>query len=103
MLAAAQKLGVRITTVLTTHNHWDHAGGNNKMLALVPGLAVCGGRGDDAEGVNHEVGEDDVISVGNLNVLVLETPCHTKGHVCYYVDGEIKPLSSCDHVNTTVH
>ena len=101
MLAAAQKLGVNITTVLTTHNHWDHAGGNSKMLSLVPGLVVCGGRGDDAEAVTREVGKDDVISVGNLNVLVIETPCHTQGHVCYYVDGEMRLLSSFIH--TEVH
>lgn len=33
-----------------------------------------------------QVGEGDVISVGQLQVRVLETPCHTPGHVCFVID-----------------
>lgn len=35
--------GVTLTTVLTTHHHWDHAGGNEKLLQMKPGLRVYGG------------------------------------------------------------
>ncbi|XP_053413839.1 hydroxyacylglutathione hydrolase, mitochondrial isoform X3 [Nycticebus coucang] len=38
-----KKHGVKLTTVLTTHHHWDHAGGNEKLIKLVPGLKVYGG------------------------------------------------------------
>jgi glyoxylase-like metal-dependent hydrolase (beta-lactamase superfamily II) len=41
-----------------------------------------------AEAVTHEVGEGDTIRVGSLEVAVIETPCHTVGHVCYHVGGE---------------
>ena len=41
-----------------------------------------------AEAVTHEVGEGDTIRVGALEVAVIETPCHTVGHVCYHVGGE---------------
>eukprot|EP00462_Mataza_sp_D1_P016737 CAMPEP_0175159600 /NCGR_PEP_ID=MMETSP0087-20121206/23514_1 /TAXON_ID=136419 /ORGANISM="Unknown Unknown, Strain D1" /LENGTH=260 /DNA_ID=CAMNT_0016447671 /DNA_START=18 /DNA_END=796 /DNA_ORIENTATION=+ len=88
VLAAAKKAGVTISTVLTTHSHWDHAGGNNKLKQLVKGVEVVGGVGDNAEGVTREVKEGDVVKVGEVEVQVLSTPCHTAGHVCYFVRGE---------------
>ena len=44
--------GVRLTTVLTTHHHWDHAGGNKEMVAKRPDLAVIGGD-DRIDGVTR--------------------------------------------------
>ncbi|KAG8145454.1 hypothetical protein E2320_011984 [Naja naja] len=75
VLDAAKKHGVKLTTVLTTHHHWDHAGGNEKLVKMEPGLRVYGG---DSR-------------VGSLNVKCLSTPCHTSGHICYFVT---KPNSS---------
>ncbi|XP_032124020.1 hydroxyacylglutathione hydrolase, mitochondrial isoform X3 [Sapajus apella] len=50
----AKKHGVKLTTVLTTHHHWDHAGGNEKLVKLEPGLKVYGG--DDRIGaLTHKV------------------------------------------------
>jgi glyoxylase-like metal-dependent hydrolase (beta-lactamase superfamily II) len=34
VVAAASREGVKLTHVLTTHGHWDHAGGNNDMVFL---------------------------------------------------------------------
>ena len=88
VLAAAAAAGVRVTQVLTTHSHWDHAGGNNAMRALLGGaVPVLAGRGDGAEGATVEVGEGDHLHQGLLRVNVISTPCHTAGHVCYYVAG----------------
>ena len=38
------------------------------------------------EGCNHEVRDGDVIDVNGFQVHCLQTPGHTKGHVCYYID-----------------
>ena len=43
VLAAVEEEGVELTTVLTTHHHWDHAGGNKEIVKRVPGLTVLGG------------------------------------------------------------
>jgi hydroxyacylglutathione hydrolase len=77
-----------ITTILTTHNHWDHSGGNLKLMKETPTIdRVFGGVGDGVPGCNHEVGDGDSFLIGSgTNVKVLFTPCHTEGHVCYYVD-----------------
>ncbi|RXN02088.1 Hydroxyacylglutathione hydrolase, mitochondrial [Acipenser ruthenus] len=54
VVEAVKKHGVKLTTVLTTHHHWDHAGGNEKMVKLVSGLNVYGG--DSRVGaLNHKV------------------------------------------------
>lgn len=38
---AALEEGVEIVDVLTTHSHWDHAGGNKRIKKLMP-RCVCG-------------------------------------------------------------
>ena len=43
VLAAVEEEGVELTTVLTTHHHWDHAGGNKELVKRVAGLTVLGG------------------------------------------------------------
>ena len=81
----------------------DHAGGNEQLVSLKPGLKVCGN--DDRIGaLNYRVKHDQELEVrytlihplyhthiithaqvGGLTVRCLETPCHTTGHICYYV------------------
>lgn len=44
--------------------------------------------GDDRiEAINHKITHNDTFNIGNLSVKCLATPCHTRGHVCYYVTG----------------
>merc|ERR1711991_356839 len=38
--------------------------------------------------LTHKVAHDDVIDFGPLKIRVLSTPCHTTGHVCYFVNDE---------------
>ncbi|XP_069920244.1 hydroxyacylglutathione hydrolase, mitochondrial isoform X4 [Oryctolagus cuniculus] len=84
VLDTVRKHGVKLTTVLTTHHHWDHAGGNEKLLKLEPGLKVYGG--DDRIGaLTHKVTHLSTLQVGSLSVKCLSTPCHTSGHICYLV------------------
>ena len=43
VLQAVAEEGVSLTTVLTTHHHWDHAGGNKDLVTRLPGLIVIAG------------------------------------------------------------
>jgi hydroxyacylglutathione hydrolase len=84
VLSAVKESGANLTTVLTTHHHWDHASGNEKMASLVPGLKVCGN--DSRIGaLTDTVQHKQELKIGQLTVRCLETPCHTSGHICYYV------------------
>lgn len=89
VLAAAKEEGCEVSVVLTTHNHWDHSGGNAQIAKMLgSSVPIVGGRGDGVEAVTREVGDGDEIIVGTLKVRAIETPFHTKGHVCYYVDAD---------------
>ncbi|XP_063229889.1 hydroxyacylglutathione hydrolase, mitochondrial isoform X2 [Bacillus rossius redtenbacheri] len=84
VLEAVKAQGVQLTSILTTHHHWDHAGGNEELAKKAPGLEVYGG--DERIGaLTKRVGHGDEFQVGQLTVQCLFTPCHTSGHVCYFV------------------
>ncbi|XP_077291363.1 hydroxyacylglutathione hydrolase tenzing norgay isoform X2 [Arctopsyche grandis] len=84
VIAAVQEEGVTLKTILTTHHHWDHAGGNTNLVAKMKSLNVYGG--DDRIGsLTNMVKHGDTFNIGNLNIKCLATPCHTSGHICYYV------------------
>ncbi|KAG5533638.1 hypothetical protein RHGRI_027730 [Rhododendron griersonianum] len=67
----------------------DHAGGNEKIKELVPGIRVYGGSLDNVKGCTNKVENGDRLSIGkDINILALHTPCHTKGHISYYLTGK---------------
>jgi len=90
MLAAADAHGLTIDEVWCTHHHADHAGGNAALAArLGPGLAVRSTAYDDRIPAVTDKYEDGAeFKFGSLNVKVLYTPCHTRGHVLFYVTGD---------------
>ncbi|KAK7321308.1 hypothetical protein VNO77_31814 [Canavalia gladiata] len=89
VLEFANSHRLTVKFVLTTHHHWDHAGGNEKIKELVPGIKVYGGSFDNVKGCTDKVENGDKVSLGNaVTILALHTPCHTKGHISYYVTGK---------------
>jgi glyoxylase-like metal-dependent hydrolase (beta-lactamase superfamily II) len=54
----------------------------------MPGVEIVGGKNDGAAACTKEVGHGDVVTVGGVKVDVLYTPCHTQGHVCFYIKNE---------------
>ena len=92
VVQSVRDLKVHLKTILTTHHHWDHAGGNKKLTQMIPDLQVLGGD-DRIEGLTRKVGHGDELKIGDLSVTCLFTPCHTTGHICYFVT---PPTSSDD-------
>ncbi|XP_076664199.1 transmembrane protein 104 isoform X2 [Andrena cerasifolii] len=88
--AAVQQNNVNLTKVLTTHHHWDHAGGNGKLCKKFNNLQVYGGD-DRIEALTNKVKHEDSINIGGLKVCCLATPCHTTGHICYFIAGDQDP------------
>ena len=91
IIAAAEKEGVRLTAVFNTHHHWDHAGGNKDLIAKVNGLEVYAGD-DRIEGITTKVGHNSLLKFGSLTVRCLFTPCHTSGHICYFIECGDTPI-----------
>ena len=84
VIEALNEEGVTLETVLTTHHHWDHAGGNEELARRLPGIQVVGG--DPRIGaLTRLLVHNDTLQIGNIHVKALFTPCHTSGHICYYV------------------
>ena len=82
--SAAKKLGLSMTTVLTTHHHYDHAGGNKDMKKLFPAIAIVGGKGDAIQGMTRQVIDGEMLSIGEaVSIRCMHTPCHTAGHMSY--------------------
>jgi hydroxyacylglutathione hydrolase len=53
----------------------DHAGGNEKMRLLVPGIKVYGGSLDNVKGCTDQVENGTKLSVGKeIEILCLHTP-----------------------------
>lgn len=70
--------------VLTTHHHWDHAGGNDKLLKKQPGLTVYGGS-DQVQAVTHVITTETTFYFGSLTIQPYLTRGHTMEHICYYI------------------
>lgn len=84
LLSAAADRGLRITVALTTHHHFDHAGGNKELKRLLPEVEVVGGE-PNVEGMTRLVTDGETILLGNLAVRCIHTPAHTAGHMSYLV------------------
>lgn len=87
VLDKVSELNLDLKWVLTTHHHWDHAGGNAKMKELRPDIDILGGD-DRIDGLTRKVSHGDTMNIGSLKVKCLFTPCHTTGHICYFVTRE---------------
>ena len=90
VLDEAARRGLRLRAVLATHHHYDHVGGNQDLLAAVPGLEVYGSA-DDAPripGITRRVRDGDRVEVDRLQGRVILIPAHTSGHVAYHFPAE---------------
>jgi hydroxyacylglutathione hydrolase len=83
-LAAARKHGWQITQVLNTHEHGDHTGGNQAVIAATRAkLLAHKNAGSRIPGVDRGLAAGDVIKVGKtVELEALDTPGHTMSHVC---------------------
>jgi hydroxyacylglutathione hydrolase len=86
VLAAVREHGLKLTTVLPTHYHFDHVGGNEDIVRAIPGLRVYGARGEHGRipAQTDAVDDGDTVKVGSLKGRVIGIPAHTNGHVAYY-------------------
>ena len=93
-LAAAKAKGWTITQILNTHEHRDHTGGNQQMVAAThaPVLAHANAK-DKISNVSRGLRAGDVIRVGkSVELECLDTPGHTMCHICLTAHGDTPAL-----------
>ncbi|GHU85579.1 MBL fold hydrolase [Clostridia bacterium] len=99
-------IGATPELILLTHGHYDHVGAVKALVAQYKAAKICIGMFDaellQAPEKNMSLWGDQVVSdicadvllhdgdlidfLGN-SIKVIETPGHTKGSVCYWVEG----------------
>jgi hydroxyacylglutathione hydrolase len=86
VLAEVERRGLKLVTVLPTHWHFDHVGGNEDLVRALPGLRVYGARAENGRipAQTHAVNDGDTVEVGTLKARVIGIPAHTNGHIAYY-------------------
>ncbi|RDA89531.1 hypothetical protein CP533_2939 [Ophiocordyceps camponoti-saundersi (nom. inval.)] len=80
---------IKLKAIVNTHHHWDHAGGNKKLLAeldAVPNLDVVGGK--DCEAVTKTPAHGETWKLGDISVKSVHTPCHTQDSICYLMEDQ---------------
>lgn len=103
ILSQATGHGWTISHILLTHSHFDHVGGlaelkeltgapiyahpeAGPMLARATAAAALWGIHVDAPPpADHPLAEGDVLAIGELRPVVLFTPGHAPGHVCFHL------------------
>ncbi len=97
-LTAAKAKGWQITQVLNTHEHHDHTGGNEAMVAATGAKLLAHHRAAGRiAGVDRGLQAGDVVKVGKrVELECLDTPGHTMCHICLRSHGDQPTLFSGD-------
>ena len=89
LMDKADELGLTPTHVLLTHRHGDHVEELGDLLERWPDLQVLAHPDERVDGVTAEMGPDETVRVGDLEVRTLHTPGHTKGMLSLLVEGNV--------------
>ncbi|KAF4338980.1 hydroxyacylglutathione hydrolase [Fusarium beomiforme] len=101
LVGAIQSNKLNLIAIINTHHHWDHAGGNEEILAALgkPKLEIIGGK--DCEGATKIPSHGEIFKLGNIAITCIHTPCHTQDSICFFFqDGDQKAVFTGDTLFT---
>jgi hydroxyacylglutathione hydrolase len=83
---ALTRKGWKLDHILTTHKHGDHIEANLALKARF-GCTIIGPEGDKAliPGIDQTVKGGDSLTLGSIDIKVIDTPGHTKACISYYL------------------
>ncbi|KAK4566606.1 hypothetical protein RGQ29_002750 [Quercus rubra] len=88
VIDALKRKNRNLTYILNTHHHYDHTGGNEELKerygAKVIGSAIDR---DRIPGIDIILNDGDKWMFAGHEVVVMETPGHTRGHISFYFPG----------------
>jgi len=85
-----EQQGLQPCAILITHHHGDHTGGVRELVARYT-LPVYGPASERIPALSHPLREGDKVELEacGLTLQVIDTPGHTRGHICYYGHGAL--------------
>lgn len=88
--SAMKSSDLNLQSIVNTHHHWDHSGGNSKMLEqLKQKIPIKGGK--DCQVVTETPKDRSTFDLGkNIKVTALYTPCHTQDSICWFAEDKAK-------------
>jgi len=84
VLRHCEEKDLKIDAILNTHHHWDHTDGNQKLIDRFECSLYAPTGEDRIKNVDHPLKQGDGFEIGEMSFKVIETPGHTKSHICYY-------------------
>ncbi|MGL5076922.1 MAG: hydroxyacylglutathione hydrolase [Waterburya sp.] len=80
------EIDAQLIAIFNTHHHFDHVGGNQKLIQSFPNLCVYGSAADRGRIPYQKVflNEGDTVQFANRTGQVFFVPGHTRGHIAYY-------------------
>jgi glyoxylase-like metal-dependent hydrolase (beta-lactamase superfamily II) len=85
LLELCSALGVR--RVIETHGHWDHIQAVPAVRDAGYDVAVTAADSEMLEAYDSILEDDNVIEVGRLRLRTIATPGHTRGSMCFALEG----------------
>jgi glyoxylase-like metal-dependent hydrolase (beta-lactamase superfamily II) len=85
LLELCSALGVR--RVIETHGHWDHIQAVPAVRDAGYDVAVTAADSEMLPAYDSILEDDDVIEVGRLRLRTIATPGHTRGSMCFALEG----------------
>ncbi|KAH7048475.1 hydroxyacylglutathione hydrolase [Macrophomina phaseolina] len=75
---------IKLSKIINTHHHHDHAGGNGEILKHYK-LPIVGGK--DCAHKTETPAHKSTFTIGEgIKVTALHTPCHTQDSICYFFE-----------------
>jgi len=103
ILSAVKNSGVKVLTVLNTHGHFDHVGGNRRVIEATGGklminkedepfllraassASMYGLAAENSPSPASYLAEGDIIRFGSHELKVIHIPGHSPGGSCFYL------------------
>jgi hydroxyacylglutathione hydrolase len=84
ILREAETAGWRLSFILNTHWHFDHAGGNARVKEATGAVIIGPPEVEKIAPVDRVVTDGDVVTLGATRLKVMDVGGHTSGHIAYY-------------------